>query len=81
METIECFTLHTEDDQQAKNSILNLSNMNDDCKEFIFEHLDWQDLLSIADTNKQLYSAACRVFKRKYGNAKISLGTTGHLGY
>lgn len=53
---------------------MNLSTINDDCKEFIFEHLDWPDLLSCADTNKQLYTAICRVFKRKYGNAKICLG-------
>lgn len=52
----------------------NLSNISDDCKELIFEHLDWADLLSLADTNKQLYAAVCRVYKRKYGNAIICLG-------
>lgn len=52
----------------------NLSNINNDCKEFIFDHLEWPDLLAIADTNMQLCTAVCRVFKRKYGNAKICLG-------
>lgn len=57
---------------------LNLSNINDDCKELIFERLDWPHLLNLADTNKQLYTAVCRVFKRKYGNAKICLGFPIH---
>lgn len=55
---------------------LNLTTINDDCKELIFEHLEWIDLTSIADTNKQLYPSVCRVFKRKYGsiNSKIDFG-------
>lgn len=52
---------------------LNLTTINDDCKELIFEHLEWSDLLNIAETNKKLYSAACIVFKRKYGKAKVNI--------
>lgn len=50
---------------------LKLTTINNDCKELIFDYLEWQDLINIADTSKQLYAATCRVFKRKYGNAKI----------
>lgn len=54
---------------------LSLTTINNDCKELIFQHLEWEDLLSLADTSKQLYSPVCYIFKRKYGkNAKIELG-------
>lgn len=50
---------------------LKLTTINNDCKELIFDYLEWQDLINIADSSKQLYIAACGVFKRKYGNSKI----------
>lgn len=54
---------------------LNLVTINNDCKELIFEYLNWEDLMCLADTSKQLYSSVCRVFLRKYGsNAKVDLG-------
>lgn len=53
---------------------INLLTINNDCKEIIFDHLGWLDLLNIADTSKQLYLAVCHSFKRKYGNAKIDFG-------
>lgn len=54
---------------------LNLTTINNDCKELIFEYLKWPDLISVADTSKQLYTSVCRVFNRKYGNnARIDLG-------
>lgn len=79
MATKKYFESPKKDAQMVENSSvivepLNLSNINDDCKHAIFEHLDWLDLLSLADTNKQLYPAVCGVFRRKYGNAKICLG-------
>lgn len=65
--------------QMVENSLvtaesLDLTNINNDCKEIIFEYLEWLDLLSLADTNKQLYTAVCHVFKRKYGNTKMCIG-------
>lgn len=43
-------------------------NLNIDCMEKIFEHLDLYDLLSVADSCKRFYDAACRVYKRKFSN-------------
>lgn len=79
MEISECVDECSTDAEQMEISsdnskAPNLPNINDDCKEHIFEYLDWSDLLTLADTNKQLYTAVCQVFKRKYGNAKICLG-------
>lgn len=55
---------------------LDLTTINDDCKQLIFEHLDWIDLISVADTSKQLYTSVCGVFKRKYGgnDARVDFG-------
>lgn len=54
---------------------LDLITINNDCKELIFDFLEWGALLSLADTSKQLYSSVCRVFNRKYGcNAKVDIG-------
>lgn len=53
---------------------LKLTTINDDCKEHIFNLLDLMDLVNIAETNKQLSSAVCAVFKRKYGNKGIVFG-------
>lgn len=50
-----------------------LTDVNDFCKIKVFEYLIWSDLLSVAETNKQLRVAACDVFKRKYGIAKLHL--------
>lgn len=52
---------------------LKLTTINDDCKEAIFKFLNLIDLLNIAETNKQLNTAVCAVFKRKYGNKGIVL--------
>lgn len=55
---------------------LNLLTIIDDCKELIFEHLGWIDLINVADTSKHLHAAACRVFHRKYGgsDARVDFG-------
>lgn len=49
-----------------------LTDVNDDCKIKIFEYLIWSDLLSIAESNKQLRVAVCDVFERKYGDAELT---------
>lgn len=51
-----------------------LTTINDDCKEVIFNHLEWTDMINIADTSKQLYTSVCRAFNQKYGKAKIDIG-------
>lgn len=53
---------------------LSLVTINDDCKELIFEYLELRDLVNIAETSKQLNTAVCSVFKRKYGTKKICYG-------
>lgn len=55
---------------------VNLITINEDCRESIFQHLEWKDLICVADTNKQLYTSVCRVFKRKYGknDSRIDFG-------
>ena len=53
---------------------LKLAAINNDCKEQIFNHLEWTDMINIADTSKQLYTSVCRAFKLKYGKAKIDIG-------
>lgn len=61
---------------------LNLITINNDCKELIFEHLEWMDLISVAETNKQLYTSACQVFNRKYGrNARVDFGLPPNDSY
>lgn len=51
--------------------LLNLTTIIDDCKVEIFQYLQWQDLMSIAETNKQLYAAVCLAFRQKYGTGKV----------
>lgn len=54
---------------------LSLITINDDCKEFIFEYLDLEDLINIGDTSKQLYTSVCRIFRKKLGrHGKIEFG-------
>lgn len=53
---------------------LKLTTINDDCKQLIFDHLEWMDMINIADSNKQLYASICTAFNRKYRNAKIDFG-------
>lgn len=53
-----------------------LTTINNDCKELIFDYLEWSDLINIADSSKTFQTAACTVFKRKYGYGKIEFGST-----
>lgn len=54
---------------------LNITTINNDCKELIFEYLEWDHLISVADASKELHTLVCRVFDRKYGNnARVDFG-------
>lgn len=53
---------------------LKLTTIINDCKELIFDYLDWSDLINIADSSKQLNTSVCRVFYRKYGHGKVDFG-------
>ncbi|XP_031639581.1 uncharacterized protein LOC116351603 [Contarinia nasturtii] len=68
MESIKYTNLHAE-----TSGSLNLTDINDDCKTLIFKHLEWKDLISVAETSKQLYKAACDVYKQKYGKGRLSV--------
>lgn len=46
----------------------NITNINSDCMELIFEYLEFNDLVNVADSSKQFYNAVCEVYKRKYQN-------------
>lgn len=52
-----------------------ITNLNTDCMEIIFEHLELEDLLNLADSGKQFYSAACLVYKRQYANSYMIFDT------
>lgn len=52
---------------------LNLTTIADDVKILIFEFLKWPDLISVAETSKTLHTAACDVYKRKYGKGRLKL--------
>lgn len=67
METHDCF-------ETTEPKPLNMVDINDDCKEFIFEYLDLADLVNIAETSKQLKKAVCTLFKRRYGKEKLAFG-------
>lgn len=45
-----------------------ITNLNTDCMEIIFGHLEIDDLLNVADSSKQFHTAVCQVYKRKYLN-------------
>lgn len=50
------------------------TTINPDCMQLIFEHLEWRDLVNVAETCKIFYTQACIVFKRKYsGNKRLGI--------
>lgn len=53
---------------------MNITNLNNDCMSYIFEYLELNDLLNIADSSKAFYVALYRVFKRKYNKTDLILG-------
>lgn len=48
--------------------VQNITNINADCMEQIFQRLELNDLLNVADSSKRFYNAVCQVYKRKYLN-------------
>lgn len=48
----------------------NFVDLNGKCLEKLFEYLDLDDLISVAETNTKFYQPACDVFSRKYANTK-----------
>lgn len=48
-----------------------ITDLNTDSMEAIFEYLEFDDLVNIAETSKQFYTAACQTYNRKYGNVTL----------
>lgn len=59
-------------------STVNLTSINDDCKLEIFKYLEFEDLINVAETSKQLHTAAEDIFKRKYGGGRLAI--SGNYG-
>lgn len=53
---------------------LNITNINEDCKEYIFQYLEWMDLLNVADCSKLFHTAVGFVLKKKYHKAYVTFG-------
>lgn len=47
------------------------TNLNTDCMELVFNHLELNDLLSVADSSKVFHAPICQVFKKKFLNKNI----------
>lgn len=45
-----------------------ITDLNSDCMEAIFVHLEFDDLVNVAECSKQFYTAACGAYKRNYAN-------------
>ena len=56
-----------------------ITDVNVDCLEHIFGHLELSDLLNFANANKQLKAASEPIFFRKYGEKKSVKFSTGYL--
>lgn len=52
---------------------LKLTTIDEDSRISIFEYLELIDLISLADTSKELHAAVCDVYKRKYGKVQIQI--------
>lgn len=79
MVSIESPSICTEDHNLSiTTEPLNLTNIPDDVKILIFESLKWSDLINLAETSKTLHTAACDVYKRKYGRGTLELYNPGY---
>lgn len=54
---------------------INMTSLNNDCKAHIFKYLEWNDLLSIADSSKQFYAIVSDLFRTRYVNSYLKLGS------
>lgn len=48
-----------------------ITDLNTDCMEAIFEYLEFNDLLHVAESNKLFQTAVCRVFQRNYAKKAL----------
>lgn len=57
------------ENSQSNCKATKITSLNTDFMENIFEHLDINDLVNVADSNKEFYIAVCEVYRRKYQNS------------
>ncbi|XP_055303238.1 uncharacterized protein LOC129568921 [Sitodiplosis mosellana] len=65
----------TEEVTEASIPTIKITDLNNDCLEVIFNHLEFNDLFNVADSNKLLTSAAGRVYWKKYRKMPVDLYT------
>ncbi|XP_031623438.1 uncharacterized protein LOC116340859 [Contarinia nasturtii] len=49
-----------------------ITDLNTDCMETIFEYLEFNDLLNLAESSKQFYTAVCEVYKRNFASQTLT---------
>lgn len=64
-----------------ENKNTEITDLNGDCLEFIFEYLEFTDLLNIADSSKCFFNPACIVYKRKFGSKGLVFDRTPFKPY
>lgn len=77
-------TEENEDNDEEVNEGPKITDINNDCLEHIFEHLNLKDLVNISDSSKHLKHATNLVFSRKYARKMIHLNIgcdDEHFGY
>lgn len=48
-----------------------ITNLDDDCLDVIFRHLDLNELINVADSSKQFQNSVCRVYRSNYRNVRM----------
>lgn len=61
------------DGQPAEQPTVNIADLNTDCLTRMFQYLDLNDLLNVADMSQQMLQAARLTVKSKYGKTPIKL--------
>lgn len=71
MEEINKYSNLLVENSAISNDTTKITDLNSDCMEYIFENLNFYDLLSVADSSKQFYGAVCQVFRRNYAKQNL----------
>lgn len=60
--------INTLQNEKNKSEATKIIDLNTDCMGTIFEHLELDELVNVADSSKHFYATACETYKRKYQN-------------
>lgn len=58
--------------------VIRIIDMNEDCIEHVLELLNFEDLLSVAESNELLSSVACRVISQRFHRHRLTLTLNGN---